>query len=116
MLARGGGTNTIDKYDISRELWYYNQFYKPQSETFFTGSMYTYDGHDIMYIQKDSTGRVYAYNLLTNTLDNSSTIPYGHSTAIIGNRMEVIETIDGLKYLYMLRHTGTEFWRLLLFW
>jgi hypothetical protein len=38
------------------------------------------------------------------------------STAIIGNRMEIITTTDGLKYLYVMRHTATEMWRTLVFW
>ena len=31
-------------------------------------------------------------------------------------RMEIVTTVDGLKYLYMMRHTGTEMWRTMLFW
>jgi len=30
--------------------------------------------------------------------------------------MEIIQTADGLKYLYIMRHTGQEMWRTLLFW
>jgi hypothetical protein len=33
-----------------------------------------------------------------------------------GNRMEIIQTEDGLRYLYLMRHSGTEMWRTLLFW
>jgi hypothetical protein len=34
------------------------------------------------------------------------TIPYGMGTAIIGNRMEIIKTDDGLQYLYIMRHSA----------
>jgi hypothetical protein len=33
------------------------------------------------------------------------TIPYGMGAAIIGNRMEIIKTDDGLQYLYIMRHS-----------
>jgi hypothetical protein len=35
--------------------------------------------------------------------------------AIIGNRMEIIKTDDGLQYLYIMRHSAQEMWRTLLF-
>ena len=55
-----------------------------------------------------------AADLTTNKIYGGTTIPYGMSTAISGNRMEVIRTVDGLKYLYVMRNTGQEFWRVLL--
>jgi len=30
--------------------------------------------------------------------------------------MEIVDTADGLKFLYVMRHTGQEMWRTLLFW
>jgi hypothetical protein len=36
------------------------------------------------------------------------TIPYGMGAAIIGNRMEIIKTDDGLQYLYIMRHSAQE--------
>jgi hypothetical protein len=78
--------------------------------------MYIYDNEDRIYFQKDATGRVMYYDLVKNTVENSSTIPYGMSTAIIGSRMEITETEDGLKYLYINRHSAQEWWRVLLFW
>jgi hypothetical protein len=115
-FPRGGISTTADILDIPNETWEYGNFFSPQSETLTTGSMYTYDGNDIIYFTKDNTGRVYSYNIITNKISNAGTIPYGHGTALIGNRFEVIETSDGLKYLYMLRHSGTEMFRCLIFW
>lgn len=56
------------------------------------------------------------YDIAKNIVVPSSTPPYGMSTAISGNRMEIIQTEDGLRYLYLMRHSGTEMWRTLLFW
>lgn len=114
-LPRGGASNTADIYDVTTARWTYGYFYSPQAETLTTGSMYAYDGENRIYFQKDATGRIFAYDFSTNAVSALGTIPYGHSTAILGNRMEIVETTDGLKYLYMMRHTGQEMWRTLLF-
>lgn len=114
-LPRGSASNTADIYDITTSRWIYGYFYSPQAETLTTGSMYTYDGVNTIYFQKDATGRIFAYNFATNEVSGLGTIPYAHSTAIIGNRMEIIETVDGIKYLYIMRHTGQEMWRMLIF-
>ena len=113
---RGGASNTVDRLDMGREVWDYTFFFSPQSETFTTGSMYTYDGGDIIYFQKDSTGRVYSLDLRTMKISNAGTIPYGHGTAAIGNRMEIVTTSDNIDYLYMMRHAGQEMFREMIFW
>jgi hypothetical protein len=113
---RGGGLTTADILDLRKEVWEYGNFFSPQSETLTTGSMYTYDGQDIIYFTKDATGRIYSYDINTHKISNAGTIPYGMGAALIGNRMEVIETADGLKYLYVMRHSGTEMFRCLIFW
>jgi hypothetical protein len=84
--------------------------------TLTTGSMYAYDGNDSYFFTKDATGRIYQLDFTTFEIHASGTTPYAHSTAVIGNRMEVVTTVDGLKYLYIMRHTGQEMWRTLKFW
>jgi hypothetical protein len=115
-FPRGGVSTTADRLDIPTEVWEYGYFFSPQSETLTTGSMYAYDGDNTIYFTKDATGRVYSYNINTNKISNSGTIPYGMGAALIGNRFEIIETEDGIKYLYIMRHTGTEMFRCLVFW
>jgi hypothetical protein len=115
-FPRGGISNAFDLLDIPTEVWEYGGFFSPQSETYTTGSMYSYDGDNNIYLTKDATGRVYSYNVLTNKIANAGTIPYGHGSALIGQRFEIIETSDGLKYLYMMRHSGTEMFRCLVYW
>jgi len=113
---RGGGSNTIDVYDITTEKFDFGLMLSPQFETFTTGTMYAYDGGKYIYINKDASNRIYRLNLQTREIEASGTIPYGHSTAIIGNRMEIITTADGLEFLYIMRHTAQEIFRTLLFW
>jgi hypothetical protein len=110
---RGGATNYMYFYDITTNTWdSLNQM--PNSETFTTGSMTAYDGADKIYIQRDATGRVLYYDLSDNNLYAYNNIPYGMSTAVIGNRMSIIATEDNVKFLYIPRHNATEFWRSLI--
>jgi len=114
--ARGGGFNSFDIYNINTDTWEYGIFQSPQFETFTTGSMYAYDGGNRIYINHNITGRIYYFDISTRQLVNSGTVPYGHSTATIGNRMEIVNGPDNLKFLYVMRHSGQEMWRTLLFW
>jgi hypothetical protein len=114
-LPRGTISNAIDRYDICNGIWEYGSTFSPNSETFTTGSMYAYDGKNKLIMQKE-TGRVMALDVNTQQIENIGTIPYGHSTLLIGNRMEIVETVDGLKYLYVMRSNATEMWRMLWWW
>ncbi|MGK3947122.1 hypothetical protein ABK046_53220, partial [Streptomyces caeruleatus] len=66
--------------------------YHPLTEALGAGSMFVYDGRDRIYFTKDSTGRIMYYDLVKNIVVPSSSVPYGMGTAVIGNRMEIIET------------------------
>jgi len=116
----GTGTVEMERYNISTEQWE-KMSYFPQFETTTTGTMYVYDGKDRIYINLSGnlggvTGRIVYYDIPTNTIVNAGTVPYGHSTLVSGNRMEIIQTMDGLKYLYVMRHSGQEMWRTLLWY
>jgi hypothetical protein len=113
---RGGATTNFDRYDITTDTWQYGNFISPQSELLTLGSMYAYDGVDRVYINVNVTNRICYFDLSTRQVVNSGTIPYGHSTAILGNRMEIVDTADGLKFLYVMRESGQEMFRTLLFW
>jgi hypothetical protein len=115
VIARGGGTSSFDKYLINSDSWEAPMTISPQQETLNVGSMYCYDGKDRIYFTKDATGRIYYLDLTTNVVNGYSQVPYGMSTAIIGNRMEIMTTDDGLQYLYVMRHSAQEMWRTLLF-
>lgn len=115
LSSRGGATTQFDRFNINRQIWDSTFTVSPQSETLTTGTMYAYDGANRVYFQKDATGRIYYLDLLTMRIENAGQIPFGMSTALLGNRMEIVTTADGLKYLYLLRHSATEFWRTLLY-
>jgi hypothetical protein len=115
LCPRGGATNTWDTYDLTTGTWNIGTFRSPQQETLTTGSMYAYDGADTVYMQKDGTGRIFSYNAVTDVIRAPFMLTDLHSTAILGNRMEIIQTEDGVKYLYLMQHTGTKAYRTLIF-
>jgi hypothetical protein len=113
-IWRGGATSELARYNINTDQHDLLTYF-PITEVLGAGSMFAYDGDDRIYFTKDSTGRIMYYDLVKNITVPAGTIPYGMSTAIIGNRMEIFTTADGLKYLYIARHTSNELWRTLLF-
>ena len=111
----GGGSNRMDRYDITTGLWDYGIFIQPISETLNTGTMYAYDDADKIYFTVNATGRVFYLDLTTNRVYPAGLTPYSQGAAVVGNRMEVQSTPDGLNYLVIFRHTGQEVWRTLLY-
>jgi hypothetical protein len=113
---RGGASNIFDIFDIPTSTWEITPFVTPISATLTTGSMYAYDGVDSYYFTKDATNRIYQLDLSKFQVEAATSIPYAHSTATLSNKFEIVKTVDGLTYLYVMRHTGQEMWRTLKFW
>jgi hypothetical protein len=113
---RGGASNGWDIYDIPSNTWDISPVFTPQTVTLTTGSMFVYDGEDTYFFTKDATGRVYSLDLQTFQVNGETTTPYAQGNAVLGSRMEIVTTADGLKYLYIMRHNGQEMWRTLRFW
>ena len=114
-LPRGGTSHTFDVYDLRTNRWKYGQYLYGAGDLLTTGTMYTYDGKDRIYFHVNATGRINYYDIAKNYIYPFSTVPYGMGTAILGNRMEIVETYDGLQYLYVMRHSAAEMWRCLIY-
>jgi len=114
-VARGGGVSGFDRLNLNTDTWE-TMVVSPQSETLTTGSMYVYDGQDRIYFTKEVTLRCYYLDVNTNMIHGAGVYPYAAGTAIIGNRMEIFETPDHLKYLWLNRHSAAECFRCLLFY
>jgi hypothetical protein len=112
---RGGGSGTLDVYDIGSNVWRNGVSYWGGSEGFNTGS-FSVDFNGGIFIQKENSGRIfrcdindfeirpYAWNLLPQ------------STTIAGDKMFVQTYRDGattLRWLYTLHHSRTELVRML---
>lgn len=114
-VARGGAVTGFDRLNLNTDTWD-TIVVSPQSETLTTGSMYTYDGQDRIYFTKEATLRCYYLDVNTNMIHGAGIYPYIAGTAVIGNRMEIFETPDHLKYLWLNRHSAAECFRCLLFY
>ena len=116
-LYSSKGTATyFDRYDLTQDLWDFTLFTSPQTESFVAGTMWAYDSADRLYFTVGATGRVFYLDVNTLKVMPAGMTPYAQGVALLGNKMEIITTADGLNYLYIGRHTGQEFWRTLLFW
>ena len=118
-IARGGGTNGFDIYDLTTGRWISPDFTSPQSELFNSGSSYAYDGGDYIYASRSTTGtviRIFKYNINTNEFENGMTSTFLQGTAHVGNLMEIVDdpTRD-YHYVYVLQNTGTLLARALIF-
>jgi hypothetical protein len=113
-LPRGNGLMGIDRLNFQTDRWELLQN-SPGFETLSTGSMYAYDGEDRIYYTKEVTMRMYYLDISNNTIHPAGMYPYIAGAAITGNRMEIFETADGLKYLWLNRHSNVECYKLLLY-
>jgi hypothetical protein len=114
-ISRGGGLYGFERVDLTTDrISVINT--APLSETLTTGTMTAYDGEDRIYFHKDATQRVYSLDVVTGKINGASMYPYAAPTAVIGNRMEVFTTKDGLKYIWLNRASFSECFRCLAFW
>jgi hypothetical protein len=85
-------------------------------ENLSTGTMYAYDGNDRIYIQPNGSARIIYIDTDRGTSESSGQIAAGMSTVRQGRRFWVKKTDDNLKYMYIMRHNDTPWWRQLIFW
>ena len=114
---RGAGSNTLDVYDISLNTWMSAIAYGNQNETFNTGSS-SCDSDGNIYIIKEATGRVFKFNIDRHIIEPFTTNVYPQSTAVTMDSVFIRNYIDGgtkVPFLYLLRHSGTEFIRMMIF-
>jgi hypothetical protein len=114
-MTRGGAAVGFDRLDLTTDRFNL-MFTSPITETLSTGSMTAYDGEDIIFYHKDATQRVMYLNVVTGMVNGGTMYPYSAPTAIIGNRMEIFTTKDGLNYLWLNRASFTECFRCILYW
>jgi hypothetical protein len=110
---RGGATTAIDYYDIAANTWVSAITYAPATETFTTGSKYTYYG-DFIYVQKDATNRWFRFNIPAAAMDGWNTMPVVQGAAVVGDTCFDIEYKDGateIVYIYMLMNSSTQMYR-----
>lgn len=116
---RGGGSNTMDIYNINKGKWTFGYFFSPQAELFTTGSSYAYDGTDSIYMSRSVASnpiRIFRYDITNNAFNGLATTTWSQNAVHVGNFLEIMDSPDGtLSYLYTIQNTGTLMSRALLF-
>ena len=105
---QGGGGAALHRYDIAGNTWA-TITYAPATETFGTGSKYALHG-DILYMQKEATGRWFAYDFVRSEMFPWSTMLYPQGGALAGDTAFDVVYKDGateITYIYMLLNTST---------
>ena len=105
---RGAAGALLDRYDIAGNTWAAIT-YSPSTETFTTGTKYClHDG--TLYVQKEATGRWFAYDFARSEMFPWSTMLYPQGAALLGDTAFDVIYKDGatdIFYVYMLLNTST---------
>jgi hypothetical protein len=110
---RGTAGAVLDYYDIALNTWVSGLTYAPATETFTTGTKYTYI-NDKLYIQKDATSRWFEYDFGDNMMNGWTTMPVQQGTAIVGDTCFDATYYDGateIHYVYLLLNTSNLMYR-----
>jgi len=105
---RGAAGALLDRYDIAGNTWAAIT-YSPAVETFTTGTKYAYC-KDRLYIQKEATGRWFAYDLAENAMQPFGTTTYTQGAAVLGDTAFDVTYKDGateIDYVYFILNTST---------
>jgi hypothetical protein len=105
---RGAAGGVLDYYDISSNTWVSGVVYSPNAETFTTGTKYALRGGRL-YIQKDATGRWFAYDFARSELFPWGTTLYPQGAAVVGDTAFDVVYRDGateIYYVYFLLNTS----------
>lgn len=105
---QGAGTAALHRYDIAANTWA-TITYAPSTETFTTGSKYTLH-NGILYIQKEATGRWFAFDFARSEMFPWCSMLYPQGAAIVGDTSFDVVYKDGateIFFVHMLLNTST---------
>lgn len=105
---QGGATANLHRYDIAGNTWA-TITYAPNTETFTTGTKYALH-NGILYIQKDATGRWFAFDFSRSEMFPWGTMLYTQGAALVGDTAFDVIYEDGatdIYYVHMLHNTST---------
>lgn len=104
---QGAGTGALHRYDIAANTWV-TVTYSPSSETLTTGTKYALH-NGILYIQKEATGRWFAYDFARAELFPWGTMLYPQGAALVGDTAFDVIYKDGatdIFYVYILLNSS----------
>lgn len=104
---QGGASANLHRYDIAGNTWA-TLTYAPATETFAAGSKYALH-NDILYMQKEATGRWFAFDFVRSDMFPWGTMLYPQGAAIVGDTAFDVIYEDGatdIFYVYILLNTS----------
>lgn len=104
---RGATSAELHRYDIAGNTWA-TITYSPNTETFAAGTKYALH-NGTLYIQKDATGRWFAYDFARSELFPWGTMLYPQGGAVVGDTaFDVIykDSATDIFYVYMLLNSS----------
>jgi hypothetical protein len=104
---QGGATSGLHRYDIAGNTWA-TITYSPNTETFTAGTKYALH-NGTLYIQKDATGRWFAYDFARSELFPWGTMLYPQGAAAVGDTaFDVIykDVTTDIFYVYILLNSS----------
>lgn len=111
---RGSGAATMDYFDIAANTWVNDLNYGNRNETLTTGTNSVVDQERIYY-QKDSTNRLFYFDVVLGAMRPFSTLLYGVGGTSTGDKMAVVKFKEAgspdLPFLYFRRSLGVEYFR-----
>lgn len=115
---RGNGQNSLYEYSIGLNTWTTRTSTYIGAEVFNSGATMVSVATDYnkLIILRDSTTRLYSYDLTTGIMEPAGTLPYAAPAGYEGHRMCYAKSADGVPWLYVQRAGGQELYRLALEW
>lgn len=110
---RGGSTASLDVYDIAANTWLGAVSYGQSAEGFGGGTC-SVDLDGMIYIQRDSTGRILRFDVAKNVMEPWTLNPVPNGTAVAGDKMFMTTYNDGgteIQFLYTMGHSRAELTR-----
>jgi len=104
---RGSNTPNLDAFDITSNNWF-SANVTPGVETFGTGTKYAYN-QDIIYLQKDNTGRWFRYHCGTREMQPWGVMTFSQGAAVVGDTAFDVTYKEGnltITYIYMLLNSS----------
>jgi hypothetical protein len=105
---RGAAGAALDYYDIAANTWVSTLTYAPSTEVFGAGTKYALH-NGILYIQKDVTGRWFAFDIVRSEMFPWGTMLYPQGAAIVGDTAFDVVYRDGateIYYVHVLHNTA----------
>jgi hypothetical protein len=116
-IVRGAGTSSLYQYNIGLNTHTTLTTASFSGETLNTGaSMTVLPENNKLWILKESATRIYTYRLSDGIVEPAGTMPYAAPSGNDGQRAVYLKTVDGVKWVYILRSGGQEYYRYALEW